>query len=351
MTIRKLSLVNFRNYSQREFHFSPQINLIIGSNASGKTNLLEAIYLLAAGESFRAQKNEALIHWSQNYALVEAEIETNQLKIVLIKKDGQVRKEFWLNQVKKTRREFLTAFLAVVFRPEEIRVVTGSPARRRDFLDKVLAPLDWRYRRALLTYEKALRRRNKLLLAINQGEANQAELFYWHQALAKNGEIVRQLREDFFTFVNQFLRQSQFSHLSYRYLANPITLALLDQRLKEDLAQATTSCGPHRDDFVFLDQRIPAQEKDLALWGSRAQQRLAILALKLAQLAFVREKRREKPVLLLDDIFSELDHQGRDLVASLLEHYQIFLTATKKPAFFSQEKNINLIKTTSVKDI
>jgi len=342
MLLKSLTLVNFRNYSRTEFNFSPGLNLIIGPNASGKTNLLEAVYLLATGDSFRASKNEQMIGWQKDSALIEAETDDHQLRISLAKKDGRVKKEFWLDGVKKSRRQFLEAFLAVVFRPEEIRIVTGSPARRREFLDKVLSPLDWQYRRAVLAYEKALRRRNRVLLAISQGEATEQELFYWDQALAKNGEIIRQKREEFLDFANHFFTAGDFVYLSCHYSASPATLDRLRQSLSQDIERGTTSYGPHRDDFSLLNHQFQTEEKSLAFWGSRGQQRLAILALKLAQLAFIEEKKGQQPVLLLDDIFSELDQEGDRLVASLLKDYQALLTSTDELAFSVEANQISL---------
>jgi len=256
MALKSLSLFNFRNYSKVSFQFSSSLNLIVGPNAVGKTNLLEAVYLLATGNSFRALKNEQMINWNQQLAIAEAKVGERELKISLQKENQRTKKEFWVDKIKKTRRQFLDSFSAVIFRPEEIRVITSSPSRRRDFLNDILLPLDWQYRQAVLAYEKALRRRNRVLLEISEGKAGQQELFYWNQALAKNGEIIYQGRKKFVDFVNQFFNISQekrFNHLSCQYLVNPISLTILDQNLTEDLKQGVTTAGPHRDDFSLLN--------------------------------------------------------------------------------------------------
>ncbi len=332
MLLKSLVLVNFRNYPRAQFAFSPGLNLILGPNASGKTNLLEAIYLLASGTSFRASKTSQLINWGQNQALVEAQLDQTRLKITLERVDGRVKKRFWVDQREKSRRQFLTLLTAIIFRPEELRLLTGSPARRRRFLDQFLAPIDWSYRRALLAYEKARRRRNRLLEAISQGQARPQELFYWDQALAKNGEIIRQKRVQFLEAVNRFLAQSQFSFWRLVYQPRPVTLARLQQQLDNDLARGATSLGPHRDDFYLWDERVSAPEKNLAYWGSRGQQRLAVLALKLAQINFIQTQLNQTPILLLDDLFSELDQTSASLVRAILsqEGYQFCLTSAQE---------------------
>jgi len=345
MVLKNLSLFNFRNYSRNRFRFSPQLNLIIGPNAVGKTNLLEAVYLLADGDSFRALRNEEMIHWEKELALIEAETNGRRLKLALTKEDRKTKKQFWVDGLKKMRREFLNQFWAVIFRPEEIRIINGSPSRRRQFLDSILAPLDWQYRQAVSAYERALRRRNRLLLEISEAKAQEEELFFWNRALIKNGEIIRRAREEFLDFANQFLARSwqgRFGHLSCRYQSSPVTEERLRKRFGRDLERRTTSIGPHRDDFSILSARFGAKEKDLALWGSRGQQRLAILALKLAQLAFVEERKGEKPVLLLDDILSELDQEGQQLVGSLLNNYQTLLTSLEKVSLPVPVKVFNL---------
>lgn len=335
MKLKKLNLVDFRNYSQAEFKFSPELNLIIGPNASGKTNLLEAIYLLASGESFRALRNDQMISWEKKLALIEAEIDQEKLKISLTKEDGRAKKQFWLNGLKKTRRQFLKCFLAVIFRPEEIKIITGSPKGRREFLDQAITLLDWEYQRAISAYEKAIKTRNRVLFEIRENRAKEQELYFWDQTLAKNGEIIRQKREEFFNFLNQFFQEfkkGRFDHLSCHYQASPATLSLLKKNLKQDLKKGLTGIGPHRDDFIVLSGKFETQDQNLAFWGSRGQRRLAVLLLKLGQLSFLEEKTGQKPVLLLDDIFSELDQQGEKLVFSLLEKHQTILTSTEKPS-------------------
>jgi len=330
MKLNKLNLENFRNYS-RKFKFSPQLNLIIGQNTAGKTNLLESIFLLAYGESFRATRNEEMVSWGETLALIEGTVNEEFLKIAIKSEDGEVSKQFWVEGVDKKKSQFIKHFSAVIFRPEDIRMIQGSPGRRRDFLDDVWSSWSWEYQQPLITYNKAITRRNKVLRRIQEGKANKEELYFWSQTLEKNGEIIRQKREGFLDFANNYWKEkrSEFSHLEVRYLSSPVTVDLLEESYQKDLNMGMTTIGPQRDDFVVKSTEFGDDPKNVATWGSRGQQRLATLALKLAQLAFIEDQQGKKPALLLDDIFSELDQGNQELVVSLLPRYQTFLTTTE----------------------
>jgi len=347
--IKRLHLINFRNYQDKVFDFSPGINLIVGPNAIGKTNLLESIFLLASGSSFKAVKDEQMIDWQKDFSLIEAKTVLGSLKIKLIKNGLRTKKEFFIDGVKKIRKEFLSAFSAIVFQPEEIRLITGSPSRRRDALDQILSSLDWEYYRASLAYKKSLRRRNKLLIDIKISKASKQEMFYWDQSLVKNGELIRQKREEFFDFINYFFKhfsKESLTFLSCLYKPSSITLDRLKERLDFDLNRGITSIGPHRDDFSFISQEFKVSNRvdgRLSYWGSRGQQRMAILAFKLGQIAFVEKKQKDKPILLLDDIFSEFDQDTQKMVFSLIDNYQTLISSTdKNNSFLKQSKLIDL---------
>lgn len=335
--LKTLFLYNFRNQKKTTFKFSDGANLILGPNTSGKTNVLEAVYLLSSGKSFRAEKNLQMISWGEGSCRVEGEIggkENHQLGIKLIKEGEKIKKIFLIDGVVKTRREFLSVFSAVLFLPDDTRIITGSPRRRRDFLDGILSLVDWRYFRSLSLYKRALRQRNRLLDKIREKKASLSELFYWDQALAKNGEYILEKRRDFCFFVNQFFQNQKnkfLRSLRVSYLPNPITLQRLSSRLNQDLHLGWTSIGPHKDEFRIESREFEASDQDLSFWGSRAQHRLAILGLKLAELIFLEGNLNEPPTVLLDDIFSELDTQNRQLILPLLRQYQTIVTAAELP--------------------
>ncbi len=343
MKLKKIKLVNFRNYSC-EFKFSPDLNLIIGPNTVGKTNLLEAISLLTTGDSFRAQTNQELIKWGEDLALVEGWGDNKHLKIAIKNDQGQANKQFWVDKVERKKTRFQKELISVLFRPQDIRVTTGSPGRRRAFLDNLLAPLDWQYNQALLTYNKAVSRRNRVLKQIQADRASKQELFFWSQTLEKNGQTLIQARRKFIDYCNYYWQteKTEFSHLELDYQVSPVTVNLLKEKLEKDINRGITTIGPHRDDFLVLSDEFDKNQKELAVWGSRGQQRIAALGLKLAHLAYVESEYEKKPLLLLDDIFSELDEQNRELVVSILPDYQGFITSTDSIDVPFPAKVINL---------
>ena len=335
MHLSKLILRNYRSYRQVDFSFSPQTNLIVGQNGSGKTNLLEAINLLSSGKSFRSVSLSKLIFWDQPSAQIQAfvnhQTQNSDLEVQLIKKPDSfsISRKFLINQVEKTRKAFLGQIKTVIFSPEDIRMTTGSPNRRREFLDQVFSPINWRYAQSLIQYHKALSHRNQLLDQIKLGRAQKNELYYWDQSLVKNDLIIHQSRQSFIDFVNDFF--SSHSHpdiqkLALNYHPSLLSQSILDSNYNLDLIKGHTKAGCHRDDFSFDNLAFPSSDKDLANWGSRGQQRLAVLALRLAQIHFIKTT-GDLPILLLDDIFSELDLDHRRLIAKIIDGYQTIFTS------------------------
>ncbi len=338
MYIKKLLLENFRSYDKKIFEFDPKINLITGENGSGKTNLLESLYFLSAGKSFRASSMHQLMRWGSEFTssrakTINSKNEENEIEIqLLVQKEltvSRVGRKFYLNKVEKTRAKYLGALRSVIFHPEDIRLVTGSPTRRRDFLDEIYSQIDWHYNIAVSQYKKALKHRNELLDQIRLGKNQKSELFYWDQALIKNDDIIHQYRKKFIQFSNNFFENhpdSEIKTIFLNYIPSIITQNKLESNYQKDLSCGYTSCGNHRDDYSFDNLIFPDIDKNLEHWGSRGQQRLAVLALRLAQIAFYEESHQEKPILLLDDIFSELDLHHRDLVSRICQNYQTFFT-------------------------
>ncbi len=352
MWIKSLQLTNFRNYKTGKFSFSPTTNLIIGANAVGKTNLLEAIYLLNSGTSFKADVASQMIHWGADFGVIEGRVaeveEENTLLIQLQKGKGRItKKNFLINGVVKSRKLFLPHFFAVSFRPEDIRLVSGPPDRRRRLLDEILSSLDWRYQSSLRQYTRALKQRNGLLDEIRDRKANLSELFYWDNALVKNGQFLVEERRKLVGFVNQYL--SLFPHsflqkMSLNYRPNPVTLENLKRSLKKDVYTGWTNVGPHKDLLTVESRLFKTKDKNIAFWGSRAQQRLSVLGLKLAQLEYIYQQTQRRPTLLLDDIFSELDLNQQKLLKTTFEDHQVIVTSAcfPDPKFFQWEKEIRL---------
>lgn len=345
MIISHLALQNFRNFSKSVFPFSSPVTLLVGPNTSGKTNLLEAIYLLATGRSFRAEIEREMISYGKEIARVGARVgEGRDLEIILT--SGEVAgekaptKKYLVNNISKRMIDFLGNLRAVLFWPEDLELVTNSPSKRRKYLDLVLFQVDREYRRSALSYEKGLRQRNKLLEKIKEGEASRSHLLFWDQLLIKNGSVITDKRMEFIEFVNS----SKFQVTSYKleYDKSVISQTRLEQYAQEEVAAGATLVGPHRDDFKFQVPRLhpPTADfggqanskfqvhRDLSLFGSRGEQRLAIFWLKLAELEFITQKTSESPILLLDDIFSEFDHEYRKHVLGVIPKTQTIITTT-----------------------
>lgn len=344
MLIKNLSLQNFRNFKKKNFKFSQKTAVMVGPNASGKTNILEAINLLATGKSFRASREEEMISNRREVAGVSGQIKTGdgkqKLEVVLTRgklKGSQVaKKKLSLNGIGKRLYNFAGVLRTVLFGPWDLGLVTESPSTRRRFLDNVLSQVDKEYRRSLLSYEKGVRQRNKLLENIREGKASPSQLLFWNRLLVKNGDFLTSKREEFIDFVN--LSPQLKNEVSLDYDRSIVSEARFAKYAQEEIAAATTLVGPHRDNFVFQ-----GKGKNLATFGARGEQRMAVLWLKLAELAFLEEKKEGRPVLLLDDIFSELDHEHRRIVISVVGRQQTILT-TADPHTITNWKDAQVIE-------
>ncbi len=333
MQLDSLHLTDFRLHSRKHLDFSTPTTILVGDNASGKTAVLEAIYLLSSGSSFRAKLTSELISFSSEFARVAANItnsdsEQTQLQILFTRGELQGKKvssrTFFVNDVKRQRRR-LTSFLSsVLFRPEDMRLVEGSPARRRGFLDAVLSQVSQEYERAVRAYEQALRRRNKLLVQVRAGEQPRTSLNYWTQTLLKHGEVIQEARRQFFSHTASV---SFPLHLQAVYAPSIVSIARQTEYADREIAAGHTLIGPHKDDFR-VELELELEQRDIAVYGSRGQQRLAVLWLKLCERSYLQSKLDAMPLLLLDDIWSELDDNSRALVEQILPEQQAIITTT-----------------------
>jgi len=341
MLLKKISLQNFRNYEKKTFDFSPNVNLVVGSNTLGKTNLLEAIYLLSSGGSFRAKKIEEMVAYDRSVAHIDGavKIDGEDIKFSIVLTRGLIGekrvplRQFFLNNVRKSKISFIGNFLAVIFRPEDLEIVIDSPAIRRNFLDEVLNQADREYYRAHLSYRKGLRSRNKVLENIREGKISTKALFFWDRLLIENGELISKKREEFVSFLNN--QEDAFGKLTVLYQRNLISLKRLEEKRNIEIAAAMTLVGPHRDDFW-----ISGNGRNLSIYGSRGEQRLAVLWLRLGQLEFLRRARGKQPVLLLDDIFSELDSKNQRIIFEAMGDNQVIITSTDEFSLLAKKANI-----------
>jgi len=346
--LRKLRLTNFRSYELEIVDLSEGINVVYGPNAFGKTNLLEAIFLLSVGDSFRAKKTEEMVRFGEELGRVQGEItdEQGEMMVVEVMVCGGVvmgkkvnKRKYLINGVSKKRKDMVGLLPLVLFRPEDVELISGAPDIRRKFMDKVLLQTDKAYDQSLSTYEQALRRRNKLLDAVREGAVTRYSLTFWDGLMIKHGTIIQDKRREFINYINELFAKSElFNKLNLVYDASPISEARLEQYKDAETALGYTLVGPHKDDlFIREDHR------DLSVYGSRGEQRMAVLACKMGEIYFLEERTRKRAVLLLDDIFSELDETHKQEVLRVMVGRQVVVTTADErdvPNF----KKTNLIR-------
>lgn len=339
MRLERLTLNNFRSYIKEVFHFG-ESTVIVAPNGAGKTNILEAIYLLATGTSERAGITDEMINFASEIASVAGVVEHNEerteLSVVLTKgvfmgKRTQKRR-YLVDGIARNRVGFVGKIAAVLFRPEDMRLIEGSPSRRRGYLDDALSMAIPEYARAISVYEASLKRRNRLLDAIREGLARREQLSYWDLSIIKNGNIVTDHRREFLDYLSSV--KTSFGDYQLVYDASTISTSRLEQYSSAEVAVGYTLVGPHKDDFVILSSNNQTPnckiDRDLMKYGSRGEQRLAVLFLKIGAMQYVEEKLHVKSILLLDDIFSELDQVHREEVVKMMSGRQTIVTSAEE---------------------
>lgn len=339
MFLEELTTINFRNLANQTFKFKGGVTVFFGANAQGKTNILEAIYLLATGKSFRTRSDHELINWGQNQAKVFGKAGNTEPEIVVYPE----RKEFLVNKQSKKQTDLIGRFVVVIFTPTDIDIVAGSPDKRRRFLDSLGASIDKKYLYQLLSFNKIMRSRNQLLLQLRQGK--QVDLTVWNLQLVKAASYLWLTRASLIANLNETLKvlgkkitkanlnleyKNQFLNET-RAKIEEIYLVQLEKHLGEDIQKTTTQLGPHRDDFKVVSEEEKLGKivsKDLNIYGSRGEQRAASLALKLAEVSVIEKEINNQPTLLLDEVLGELDFEHRKLLLNHLRKLQTFITST-----------------------
>ncbi len=381
MYIRNLSLRHFRTYARLEIDFPAAPILLLGANAQGKTSLLEAIAYLALGRSPLTNTDQQLIHWSaaasgMPFAQVQAEVQKQQhtevLEIVLQRSqlsNGNTRldKRIRVNQ-KTVRRAALAGHLnVVVFMPGDVRLVGGPPAARRRNLDDLLSQVYPEYITALAEYQRTISRRNALLRHLGERRGDMAQLDPLEEQLAQTGVLISLYRRRVLaalssradTFHRELTGGAAWLQLAYRPNFDPLKPPALDYQLgllpeasqspvdvdalrqayremflrrrPEELRRGVTLTGPHRDEIRFLSEEV-----DLGTYGSRGEQRTAVLALRLAELHWLQQQTGEAPVLLLDEVLAELDRERRKYLLGLVDQVEQTILATTDVEMFPE---------------
>ena len=328
MIIKTVKLVNFRNHTQYELNCNDETSLILGENGCGKTSVLEAIYILMQGKSFRAVDNEILKRGEEFYR-IELEYVNGEKTVATYNGKDKI---FTLLDKKTKRLPKKNKYPVVLFLPSDLNLVSNSPSRRRDYFDRIFGQLDENYSNTLSRYEKALKQRNELL---KSDFVSTSGLFSWNVLLAKYGSEINRLRKKFLTEINK-----RFTEV-YRTIAENedsveielITevsdeskyLSLLEAEYQRDLRLGHTGFGIHKDDFLFV---FNGGEADGS--ASRGEVRSMILALKFIEAEMIYRELRLKPVVLLDDVFSELDEVRRKCLVKNFKDNQVIITSVEK---------------------
>lgn len=359
MKITKLQLENFRNYSKHahEFDLSAPLTILVGLNGKGKTNFLEAIYLLSLGRSFRTPHTEELIEWEKDYFRCTAEIEVDNEKSsleVFYSHRPRLQKNYKKNEVNLKNSEYIGNLLTVLFHPEDLNMLYLSPSYRRKYMDILLSQTDKKYLDALTQYKKLLKQRNALLHQIRKHELNgknttslQDDLTAWDEQLVKFGTILIEKRKKLVKYLNstiQDLYQSISGNnekvkIDYKYSVMDNYMEELQLSRKRDIFSAKSHVGPHLDDLKFY-----LNGTKISASASRGEFRTLLLAMKLAEIQFIKEKTQHQPILLLDDIFSELDPDRSQHLLSILKNHQTIITTTDITNLHEISKNATLVE-------
>lgn len=337
MYVSSLSLTNFRNYERERIEFSPNTNVIYGDNAQGKTNILEAVYLFSQGKSHRSRTDRELIAFGSDFAKLSLEFhdsERDYKGAIQLLKNG--KKSIKINGVAIQRLSKLMNYLNVVmFSPEDLTLVKGAPSARRRFMDAAVSQLYPGYLTSLIDYHKALNQKNSLLKTLKyKGAKSDSMLSVWNEGLAGEAEKIIRYRSEFVEKVNEYASavQKEISgeDLEIRYSRGTKSAADKDsiyeyfernQRREIDLASAQV--GIQRDDLA-----VTVGGKEARLFSSQGQQRTAALSMKIAEAEYIMGVKNEYPVLLLDDIMSELDSHRREYLAERIRGKQVLITST-----------------------
>ena len=347
MQIKSLEFNNFRNYENLFIEFAPGINIIYGENAQGKTNILEGIYLCGLGKSHRHSKENEIIRLKETQAHIKGEFwkDTYPLRIdIHLKKNGS--KGVAVNRIPiKKLSELYGNVNVVIFSPEDLDLIKRGPLVRRTFINQELCQIDPIYVNDLINYSKILNQRHELLKKMDEDKSRSAELSetldIWDLQLVQYGSRIIARRASFLEEMNEIVFDIHYQitegkeKLKLVYEPNVAADAFYETLLKNrerDRIYKNTSAGPHRDDFSFYEDN-----KNLKLYGSRGQQRTCVLSLKMAEIKMIEQIKKEKPILLLDDVLSELDRSRQQMLLKNIGQTQTIITCTGVDEFVENE--------------
>ena len=333
MILKTLRVQNFRTHSDFILEIGEKSTLISGANGSGKTSLLEAIYFALQGTSFRSSDKEILRNDGSSWFRIDLKDSRDSLRTIIFNNAVQKsKKQFLVDGNKKARLSANLRIPVVLFEPDDLQLLSGSPTRRRNFLDYFLSQIFPSFQLALARYNKALKQRNNLLKRDN---VSKDELFPWNLMLAEYGAEIISKRQDFLELLNSKIEEVYFEisgvkdEIKIDYLGEKVSkneiLAILSENIERDKILGYTNFGPHKHDIQFIFNKKPAQNV-----ASRGENRSLVLALKFIETDILADLTSKRPIVLLDDVFSELDDDRQKLLTKHFSKYQTIITSTNE---------------------
>ena len=350
MVIKSLKLKNYRNYELLDMTFDSKTNILYGDNAQGKTNILEALYLSGTTKSHRGTKDRDLIQFGREESHLETIVEKKGMEFQIdmhLKKNSP--KGIAINKIPIRKASELFGIVHFVFfSPEDLNIIKDGPAGRRRFIDLELSQIDKVYLSNLSNYNRIINQRNSLLKELYHQDHLMDTLDIWDMQLAEYGTKVIESRKQFIRQVNQIIADIHYRltggreriELSYESSLGSLSLEqALKKNRERDIRMKSTSVGPHRDDLCFLSGDL-----DIRKFGSQGQQRTAALSLKLSEIELVKEVIKDTPILLLDDVLSELDKHRQNYLLDSIHDIQTVITCTGLDEFVNHRFSISVTK-------
>lgn len=349
MIVTKLELSNYRNYNSLKLELNSKVNILYGDNAQGKTNVLESMYICSTTKSHRGNKDTELINLSSNEGHIKLHfIKNNRENRIDIHLRKNKSKGIAINGIPiKKASELFGVFNVILFSPEDLNIIKNGPSERRKFVDMELCQLDKIYVYNLMNYNKVLNQRNQLLKDIYFRPDLKETLDVWDMQLAEYGSKVIKRREEFIKEINEIIKpihgeltgnKEEINIIYSKNCDEDILYNILTENRERDIKLKSTSIGPHRDDILFFNNGL-----NVKVYGSQGQKRTAALALKLAEIELVKRLINDTPVLLLDDVLSELDSNRQNHLLKRLDNIQTIVTCTGLDEFIENRLKIDKV--------
>ena len=352
MYIKEITLENFRNYKYEKIELNENTNIIFGDNAQGKTNILEAIFMLGLGKSFRTKKEKEIIKENEKNSKIEIKFVKNN-RNEKIKLEITDKKRFYINDIPvKKISEIVGKINIVLFSPEDIEILRNEPIKRRKFLNIMISQLRPMYIHLMSEYNKGLEQRNNYLKQIKYENKSKNNLEIWDEQLVKLGIKIYEYRKELIEKTNKKIKEihskitNNKENIEIKYKTNinkDNYLKKLKENIEIDIQKGYTSVGIHRDDFEII-----INGKNVAIYGSQGQQRSSIISLKLAEAEVIYDEIEEYPVILLDDFMSELDKKRIHGFINNIKNNQVIITCTEKIRLDTMVYNLYKVENATV---